>query len=173
MQNAGGASMQSSPCRLEMCAIRTHPFAAPGLFFLFVCLERMFSTPPPVPPPSPIPPAPVHPNWVTINGPIVKVSGCSSSSRGLQTQIGEEGVIWSGEGLKKWELNSSAHCLRVWKMAPWQPHPVGDGQRARGTGTRFSFEASPPCWGIMFGKEEKKKQPRTHAAGFGCAAGVS
>lgn len=66
--------------RLEMCSIRTRPFVALVLFFfflpsplsLFVCLKGKFSSPS----------SPAHPNWVTINGPIVKVSGCCGSSRG-------------------------------------------------------------------------------------------
>lgn len=133
-------SSRASPLanRLEMFLIRTHPFAALVFFFFLFCLKRMFS----------IPSSPVHPKWVTINGPIVKVSGCSSSSRGLQTQIGEEGEREREKKGVKWELNSSAHCFRVWKMAPWQPRPATLSQwRAEGreTGTLFLRPARSPC----------------------------
>lgn len=80
-----GFQCKAAPKPLEMCD-KDAPILSRLFFFLFVCPERMFSTPPSRPP--------THPNWVTINGPIVKVSGCSSSSQGLQTQI-------EGEGEKK------------------------------------------------------------------------
>lgn len=56
---------------LEMCSIRT---------FLFVTLfawRAMFS----------VHSLPVGPNWVTINGPIVEVTGCFGSSQGFGNKL--------------------------------------------------------------------------------------